>query len=94
MNPPRGVDQCSTSWAASTCGRSAIQITPPGEVAVPLERLQVDLARSGKVDYNGHILRFCVDSYEIILFPDGRAIVKGTTDEAVARNLYARYLGV
>ena len=27
------------------------------------------------------------------IFADGRAIVKGTADTAVARSLYAKYLG-
>jgi hypothetical protein len=27
------------------------------------------------------------------LFPDGRAIIKGTTDKAIARSLYAKYVG-
>jgi len=84
----------STGLVSHMCGRNAIQITPPGEVAMSLERLQAELASSGSVQYNGHILKFVVDSYEMLLFPDGRAIVKGTTDEAVARSLYARYLGV
>jgi molybdopterin/thiamine biosynthesis adenylyltransferase len=83
----------STSLVASMCGRNAIQITPPGEVAMPLERLKDELASSGSVEYNGHVLKFAVDSYELLLFPDGRAIIKGTTDESIARNLYARYLG-
>jgi molybdopterin/thiamine biosynthesis adenylyltransferase len=82
-----------TSFVTSMCGRNAIQISPPGEVAMPLERLKDELASSGSVEYNGHVLKFAVDSYEMLLFPDGRAIVKGTTDAAIARSLYARYLG-
>jgi hypothetical protein len=39
------------------------------------------------------VLKFWRDDYEITLFPDGRAIIKGTTDTAVARSLYARYVG-
>jgi adenylyltransferase/sulfurtransferase len=27
------------------------------------------------------------------IFPDGRAIIKGTTDLGVARSLYAQYVG-
>jgi molybdopterin-synthase adenylyltransferase len=29
----------------------------------------------------------------LTVFPDGRAIIKGTTDSAVARSIYARYVG-
>ena len=43
---------------------------------------------------NEYLLRFHVDSYEITLFADARAIIKGTEDESVARGLYAKYIGV
>ena len=33
------------------------------------------------------------DPYELTVFPDGRAIVKGTSDTGIARSLYARYVG-
>ena len=38
-------------------------------------------------------LRFFPAPYEMTVFPDGRAIVKGTTDIGIARSLYARYIG-
>jgi len=40
------------------------------------------------------MLKAAVDGYELTLFPDGRAIIKGTHDPDKARSLYARYLGV
>jgi len=43
--------------------------------------------------HNDFLLRFLVTPYEMTVFSDGRAIVKGTTDPAVARSLYARYIG-
>jgi len=45
------------------------------------------------VKHNDFVLKFWHDPYELTLFPDGRAIIKGTTDKAVARSLYARYVG-
>jgi len=33
------------------------------------------------------------EGYEITVFADGRAIIKGTRDPAVARSLYARFIG-
>ncbi len=45
------------------------------------------------VRHNDFVLKFWHDPYEMTLFPDGRAIIKGTTDTAVARSLYARYVG-
>ena len=42
---------------------------------------------------NEFALRFAVGQYEMTVFADGRAIVKGTSDTGVARSLYARYVG-
>jgi molybdopterin-synthase adenylyltransferase len=39
-------------------------------------------------------LRFFCQPYEMTVFPDGRAIVKGTTDVGLARGLYAKFIGV
>ena len=47
-------------------------------------------ARSG---HNAFMLRFATDGYEFTVFPDGRAIIKGTNDVAKARTLYAQYVG-
>ena len=43
---------------------------------------------------NRHLARLRIDGYELTVFPDGRAIVKGAEDAAVARGLYARYVGM
>jgi adenylyltransferase/sulfurtransferase len=51
------------------------------------------LSPHGTVRSNDFILKFLREPYEITLFPDGRAIIKGTTDTAVARSLYARFIG-
>ena len=51
------------------------------------------LTPHGAVRHNDFVLKFWRPPYEITLFPDGRAIIKGTTDTAVARSLYARYVG-
>jgi len=47
----------------------------------------------GKVRHNDFVLKFWREPYEMTLFPDGRAIIKGTTDAGVARSLYARFVG-
>lgn len=76
----------------SLCGRNAVQIH---ERARPLDL--VALARTlkplGTVRANEFALRFSPHPYELTIFPDGRAIIKGTQDVAVARSLYARYIG-
>lgn len=83
-----------TAFTTSLCGRNAVQISPAEERQIPLEALQARLARIGVATYNGFLLTFRVDGVELVVFPTGRAIIQGTTDEAAARSLYARYVGV
>jgi adenylyltransferase/sulfurtransferase len=74
------------------CGRNSVQIH---ERHRPLDFLEMSekLRQLGSVRHNEFVLKFWHDSYEMTLFPDGRAIIKGTTDTAIARSLYARYVG-
>jgi molybdopterin/thiamine biosynthesis adenylyltransferase len=74
------------------CGRNAVQVHER-ERPLDLAELRSRLAPLGEVRANEFALRFEVDAYELTIFPDGRAIVKGTSDEGVARSLYARYVG-
>ena len=75
------------------CGRDSVQIHE--------RRRQLDIPALGKrlaptvaeMRENGFLLRFRVPPYEMTVFADGRAIVKGTRDSSVARSLYARYIG-
>ena len=76
----------------SLCGRNAVQIherTRP----VDLMELERHLAPHGDVRRNDFAVRFFFPPYEMTIFRDGRAIIKGTSDVGVARSLYARYLG-
>ncbi len=85
LNAPRRVP-------ISLCGRNAVQIH---EQARPLHlpELAKRLALSGSVRFNEFALRFETPPYLLTIFPDGRVIVKGTTDTGVARSLYAKYVG-
>jgi adenylyltransferase/sulfurtransferase len=74
------------------CGRNAVQVHER-ERFVNLAELKDRLSSLGEVRANEFALRFCIEAYEMTIFPDGRAIVKGTSDEGVARSLYARYVG-
>jgi len=78
----------------SLCGRNAIQITPAKSADISFESLAERLKRLGEVRFNHFILVFKEKDKEISLFKDGRAIIKGTDDEKVARSLYARYVGI
>jgi len=74
------------------CGRNSVQIHER-ERPVDFAEISARLTPLGNVRHNDLVLKFFRDPYEITLFPDGRAIVKGTTDTAIARSLYARYIG-
>jgi adenylyltransferase/sulfurtransferase len=76
----------------SLCGRNAVQIHDR-RGALDLAALRKRLSSFGEVRANEFALRFFAKGYEMTIFPDGRAIVKGTTDSALARSLYARYIG-
>jgi molybdopterin-synthase adenylyltransferase len=74
------------------CGRNSVQIH---ERARPIDFAQMSerLRPHGTVRHNEYVLKFWKEPFEVTLFPDGRAIIKGTTDTGVARSLYARFVG-
>ena len=78
------------------CGRDAVQVSVVGAPMLSLPALAERLrtAQVGAIQVNAYLLRAQIDSYEFTVFPDGRAIIKGTNDEAVAATLYARYVGM
>jgi hypothetical protein len=77
---------------AVLCGRNAVQLTHTG-VAIPLDDLARRLEGVGQVTRNPFLVRLKVERFELTIFPDGRAIVGGTSDVATARTLYAKYVG-
>jgi len=76
------------------CGRDSVQIHERSR-RLDLSALSRQLAgaSAGEVRNNEFLIRFRVPPYEMTVFADGRAIVKGTKDPSVARSLYARYIG-
>jgi molybdopterin/thiamine biosynthesis adenylyltransferase len=76
----------------SLCGRNAVQIHERHR-PLNLQELAKRLEPLAAVRANEFALRASIDTYELTVFPDGRAIIKGTTDPGVARSLYARYVG-
>lgn len=80
--------------STSLCGRNAVQVRGGrrGD-RLDLVALAERLRPVGQVAQNEFLLRFLVDDYELTVFPDARAIIKGTDDEQVARSVYARYIG-
>jgi adenylyltransferase/sulfurtransferase len=74
------------------CGRNAVQIYDR-ERHLDLQELAARLASVGTVKVNEFALRAQIEDFDLTVFPDGRAILKGTTDVGVARSLYAKYIG-
>lgn len=74
------------------CGRNSVQIHEQTR-SIDLGALELRLLRHGAVRRNEFALRFWREPHELTLFPDGRAIIKGTTDVGVARSFYARFVG-
>ena len=87
------LDAEAQEFSAVLCGRNAVQVAPPRAVKLDLASLSNRLAPFSEVKQNEYLLRFSPDVYEVTVFTDGRAIVKGTDDISVARSLYAKYIG-
>lgn len=75
------------------CGRNSVQVSPEERPDIELRQLAQRLGRIGRTELGKFMLKFWTDGYEIAIFPDGRAIIKGTDDPSVARGLYAKYVG-
>ena len=76
------------------CGRDAVQVLPPAKMNLSLEKLREKLLPLGEVSANDFLLKFTTGKHQMVIFPDGRVLIKGTSDEKIARTLYARYIGV
>jgi molybdopterin/thiamine biosynthesis adenylyltransferase len=74
------------------CGRNSVQIHERNR-PVDFAEMSARLETHGTVKHNAFVLKFWREPYEMTLFPDGRAIIKGTNDTSVARSLYARFVG-
>lgn len=77
--------------SAVLCGRNAVQVR--GASAVDLVRLRTALEPLGQVTANEYALRLVKPPYEMTVFSDGRAIIKGVQEVAQARSLYSRWVG-
>lgn len=81
--------------AVALCGRNAVQVFTPSESPeIDLKSLASRLAKQTEVQFNDYLLKCKDASYEITIFPNGRAIIKGTEDTGQAKSLYAKYVGV
>jgi molybdopterin/thiamine biosynthesis adenylyltransferase len=81
--------------AAATvlCGRNAVMLRVPAHARIGLEELEQRFRQFGSVIRNEYLVRTEIEGLEMVLFSDGRCIVRGTNDMTLARSLYARYVG-
>ena len=78
----------------SLCGQNAVQILNSEARSLSLKELAARLKPVvAEVSYNEFMLRFTAGDHEMVVFPDGRAILRNTTNESLARGLYAKYIG-
>ena len=86
------------SSTTSLCGRNAVQISQPPGTRVEFERVAANLANVGRATFNKFMLKCPIreqsgKEFELTLFADGRAIIKGTHEAGAARAIYAKYVG-
>ena len=84
----------SIEFSAVLCGRNAVQIAPPKPTDLDLTQLAEKLKNLGEMKQNEYLLRLKLDSYELTVFRDGRAIIRGTDDAVIARSIYAKFVGI
>jgi adenylyltransferase/sulfurtransferase len=75
------------------CGRNAVQLIPGVKGDIDFEEISKSIAAFGSVQFNDFLLRCSSPPYELTLFRDGRAIVKGTEEAATARSVYSKMVG-
>jgi molybdopterin/thiamine biosynthesis adenylyltransferase len=75
------------------CGRNAVQLIPEVKGDINFTELSKSIAAFGTVEFNDFLLRCSAPPYELTLFKDGRAIVKGTEEAGTARSIYSKMVG-
>ncbi|HEX2922733.1 MAG TPA: ThiF family adenylyltransferase [Chloroflexota bacterium] len=92
----KGEYQFLIGSAADTtrCGRQSIQFTPTAPTSLSFPEMAARIGAEAEVHFNEYMLRLLVGECEVIVFRDGRTMVKGTSDEDVARGLYRRYVSM
>ncbi|MGI9014046.1 MAG: ThiF family adenylyltransferase [Phycisphaerales bacterium] len=85
------------------CGRNAVQVLPRSRseaAGMDLDALASRLQQHGEFRVNSFILRGRLDvsagakgAIDLIVFPDGRALLQGISDVDIARTIYDRYIG-
>lgn len=87
------LEAVNQDFFTTLCGRDAVQIQPPNPTQIDLQNLAEKLKNLGEIKLNEYLLRLKIDGYELTVFKDARAIIKGTDNAITARTVYAKYVG-
>ncbi len=87
------LDAENTEFFTALCGRDSVQISSPIPTEIDLKLFAEKLKNLGDVKQNEYLVRFVADSFEVTVFRDARAIIKGTDDFTIARSVYAKFIG-
>ena len=75
------------------CGRNAVQLIPTVKGDIDFNALSKSISAFGVVQFNEFLLKCSAPPFELTLFKDGRAIVKGTEEAGTARSVYSKMVG-
>jgi adenylyltransferase/sulfurtransferase len=75
------------------CGRNAVQLIPAVKTDLNFSELSKTIPATGAVQFNDFLLRCSAPPYEVTVFRDGRAIIKGTEEASLARSVYSKLIG-
>jgi len=87
------LDAETNEFSAVLCGRNAVQIAPPKPTKIDLQMLSERLKQHGEIKQNEYLMRLKFGNYELTIFSDARAIIRGTDDISEARSIYAKFVG-
>ena len=88
------LQKVSGSYTVELCGSDSVQVVLPHVKKIDFEELAGRLKSVGSVQFSQYMLKFSDDRYEIMLFSDGRAIIKNAIDANSAKSVYAEYIGL
>ena len=87
------LDGAAEETVTSLCGQQAVHINPGRPADLDLTALEREWSAHGEVTRSGPVLMLDLGDLRLQVFKSGRAMVKGTTDIARAKTVYARYVG-
>ncbi len=87
------LDAKARDVVVALCGRDACSVTPSKSAELSFDEMEKRFAKVGRTKAGMATLTLYADGYEIVLFKDGRALIKGTDDESKAKSIYSQYVG-